>query len=136
MFLRCFRSLAFLAPAVLIFCVAAYGQIADSPDDSVANIPVNYTEAKVGTYALFDPLVLANGQPVRDAKTWFEKRRPEILRLVEENWFGRAPEAPADMSFDIFLAGQERPEDGAADLSARQRPEARAAAAQLELLRQ
>jgi hypothetical protein len=30
-------------------------QIADSPDDAVADIPVNYTEAKVGLYTLPDP---------------------------------------------------------------------------------
>ena len=41
---------------------------------------MNYDEAKVGTYTLPDPLVLANGKPVKDAKTWNEKRRPEIVR--------------------------------------------------------
>jgi len=46
---------------------------------------VNYDEALVGNYTLPDPLVLANGKPVRDAKTWNEKRRPEIVHLFEEN---------------------------------------------------
>ena len=71
----------------------------------VAGIPVNYDEALVGTYTLPDPLVLANGQPVRDAKTWNEKRRPEIVRLFEENEYGRAPGRPAGMSFDVFDKG-------------------------------
>jgi len=88
---------------VLLFvCGAAYAQIADSPDESVAGIPVNYTEAKVGMYTLPDVLKLANGEPVRDAATWFEKRRPEIVRLFEENQYGRSPGRPADMSFDVF----------------------------------
>src|SRR5688500_8142225 len=43
----------------------------------------NYDEAKVGAYTLPDPLVLQNGQPVRDADTWFKERRPEIVRLYE-----------------------------------------------------
>ncbi len=91
---------------VLPLCVAAlthlsYGQIADSPPDTVAEIPVNYTESKVGTYTLPDLLKLNNGQPVKDAKAWREKRRPEILRLVEENWFGRAPDRPKDMRFEV-----------------------------------
>ena len=51
------------------------------PAKEVAGIPVNYDEALVGTYKLPDPLVLANGKPVRDAKTWYDKRRPEIVRL-------------------------------------------------------
>ncbi len=81
---------------------AALAQIADSPDESVASIPVNYTEAKVGQYTLPDVLRLADGQPVRDAATWFEKRRPEIVRLFEESQYGRSPGRPADMSFDVF----------------------------------
>jgi hypothetical protein len=28
-----------------------------------------------------DPLKLDNGNPVKDAKTWFEKRRAEIVRM-------------------------------------------------------
>jgi hypothetical protein len=45
----------------------------------VAGIPVNYDEAKVGSYTLPDPLVLNNGKRVRSAKEWFGKRRPEIV---------------------------------------------------------
>lgn len=88
---------------ILLFAWSvARAQIADSPDDSVANIPVNYTEAKVGDYTLPDVLKLANGQRVRDAATWYEKRRPEIVKLFEENEYGRSPGRPADMSFDVF----------------------------------
>ena len=83
----------------------AFGQVADAPDGNVAGIPVNYTEAKVGDYALPAPLLLASGQKVADAKTWYEQRRPEIVKLFEENQFGRSPERPADMSFDVFDPG-------------------------------
>ena len=55
------------------------------PPDVVAGIPVNYDEAKVGNYTLPDPLTLADGKPVRDAMTWTEKRRPEIVKLFVEN---------------------------------------------------
>jgi hypothetical protein len=98
-------SIAFLSLAVMLCPYTANCQIADSPDDSVADIPVNYTEAKVGDYTLPDPLTLADGRPVRDAETWYEKRRPEIVRLFEENQFGRCPGRPADMSFDVFDKG-------------------------------
>ena len=79
--------------ALVLLClgIAAQAQIADSPDANVAKIPVNYTEAKVGQYTLPDPLKLANGQPVRDADTWFNKRRPELIKLFEENEYGRVP---------------------------------------------
>lgn len=68
-------------------------------------IPVNYDEAKVGTYTLPDPLVLDNGKPVRNATTWFKSRRPEIIRLFEENQHGRAPDRPSAMTFDVFDRG-------------------------------
>ena len=51
----------------------------------------NYDEAKVGGYVLPDPLLRLNGQRVRDAATWFNERRPEILRLYEQEIFGRVP---------------------------------------------
>src|ERR1035441_2722427 len=84
---------------------AAMGQADRPPAAVVAGIPVNYDEAKVGTYTLPDPLLLAGGKPVRDAKTWNEKRRGEIVRLFEENQYGRAPLRPAAMSFDVFDKG-------------------------------
>ena len=98
------RAPLFLGP-VAIWCfgtLPARAQIVDSPDGSVADLPVNYTEAKSGTYTLPDPLKLASGQAVTEAKTWFEKRRPELFKLIEENQFGRAPARPAALSFDVF----------------------------------
>jgi hypothetical protein len=59
----------------------------------------NYDEAKVPTYTLPDPLVCADGTTVTDAETWRQKRRPEILRLFEEQMFGRAPGKPQGMVF-------------------------------------
>ncbi len=91
--------------ALLLACALAPAQIADYPPDAVAGIPVNYTESQAGSYTLPDPLVLANGKPVRDAKTWREKRRPEIVRLFEENQFGRSPGRPKDMRFEVFDQG-------------------------------
>ena len=51
----------------------------------------NYDEAEAGNVQLPDPLRLANGQRVTDAKTWFEKRRPEIVRLYETEIYGKVP---------------------------------------------
>src|SRR5581483_6859268 len=73
------------------------------PPSVVAGIPVNYDEAKVGTYTLPDPLKLNDGKPVKDAKTWFQKRRPEIVQMFETQQYGRAPGRPADESFDVHV---------------------------------
>lgn len=61
----------------------------------------NYDEAKVPAYTLPDPLVLVNGQRVRDATAWNNKRRPEILELFRKYVYGRSPDQPERMSFEI-----------------------------------
>jgi hypothetical protein len=91
--------------AILLFTSAINSQTQNAPRSEVAGIPVNYDEARAGTYSLPDPLKLSDGKPVRDAQTWHKKRRPEIVRLFEENQFGRSPGRPAGMSFDIFDKG-------------------------------
>src|SRR5688572_29925112 len=86
----------------LVLVSIGWGQIPDSAAAVVAEIPVNYTEANAGTYTLPDALKLNNGQPVKDSKTWVSKRRPEIRKLIEENWFGRAPGRPKDLTFEVI----------------------------------
>jgi hypothetical protein len=61
----------------------------------------NYDEAKVGTYNLPDPLVLSSGQLVRDAKTWLEQRRPEILELYRSQIYGRVPANAPSVSWEV-----------------------------------
>ena len=51
----------------------------------------NYDEAKVPPYTLPDPLVFADGTPVRTARDWTMKRRAEVLRMYESEIFGRIP---------------------------------------------
>jgi len=92
----------------LVFAVmsgTALAQVTDAPDAQIKGIPVNYTEANVGTYTLPDPLKCTDGTAVTDADTWMTKRRPEIVELFEDNQFGRAPDRPKDMSFDVFDKG-------------------------------
>jgi hypothetical protein len=46
-------------------------------------------EAKVPPYTLPDPLLCRDGTRVTDAKTWREKRRPELLKLFEGEVYGK-----------------------------------------------
>ncbi|MBI4877884.1 MAG: acetylxylan esterase [Acidobacteria bacterium] len=77
--------------ALFSLCLPAAAQRAD----------VNYDEAKVPKYVLPDPLVLADGKPVRDARTWNARRRPEILELFRSNVYGRSPARPEKMTFEL-----------------------------------
>ena len=51
----------------------------------------NYDETKVPPYSLPDPLTMDSGEPVADAATWAEVRRPEILQLFKTHVFGEMP---------------------------------------------
>lgn len=61
----------------------------------------NYDEAKVGAYTLPDPLVLADGRPVRDAATWYRRRRPELLELYRRYIYGRVPADAPRPTFSV-----------------------------------
>jgi hypothetical protein len=80
-------------------------ELPDHPDDAVAGISVNYTEAKVGEYTLPDALKLSSGAAVSTADDWQTKRRPEIVKLFEEHEYGRAPATPKAMRFEVVEQG-------------------------------
>lgn len=61
----------------------------------------NYREDKVRPYTLPDPLVLANGERVKDAEEWVQKRRPEILKFYREEIYGRVPENAPKVTWEI-----------------------------------
>jgi hypothetical protein len=68
---------------------------------AVSALATNTNEALAGTFTLPDPLILKNGRPVKDAKTWMEKRRPEIVKLYEDRIYGHSPKAPK-MKVDVW----------------------------------
>lgn len=84
-------------------CLLLPGAVLMSETDASAQkIAVNYDESKVGELRLPDPLVLQNGERASDAKTWVEKRRPEILRLFETEMHGKSPARPSKTTFEVF----------------------------------
>lgn len=94
--------------SVIILILTIWSSVVFSqnqPNKIVAGIPVNYDEALVGTYTLPDPLIMLNGNKVKNARIWYKKRRPEILNLFYEFQYGKIPEPPKDMSFNVFDKG-------------------------------
>ncbi|HPN36618.1 MAG TPA: acetylxylan esterase [bacterium] len=67
--------------------VAAYSLCLGQPADA------NYDEANVPAYVLPDPLLCSDGTLVTSAADWWSKRRPEVLRLLEQEVYGRTPAA-------------------------------------------
>jgi hypothetical protein len=94
---------------LLVFgaCAAAsvVAQGTASLPKEVAGIPVNYDEAKVGTYTLPNALVMSDGTAVKDAKDWKSKRRLEVVRMFETQQFGVAPGRPKGERFEVIERG-------------------------------
>jgi type 1 glutamine amidotransferase/peptidoglycan/xylan/chitin deacetylase (PgdA/CDA1 family) len=68
----------------------------------------NYDEAKATPYtSLPDPLVLKSGKRVADAKTWWEKRRPEIVEDFDSEVYGRAPKLTPAVRWVVTATTQE-----------------------------
>ena len=78
-------------------------QTARAQQDVVAGIPVNYDESQVGDYkaTLPDALVFNNGKPVKTARQWTRKRRPEIVKLFEEYEYGKWPAKRPKLRYSV-----------------------------------
>lgn len=62
----------------------------------------NTDEAKATPYTtLPDPLVLKNGKKVTDAKTWWNKRRPEIVEAFDKEIYGRLPKNIPHVKWEV-----------------------------------
>lgn len=62
-------------------------------------------EAKVRSYTLPDPLVLANGRRITRPAEWWRERRPQIVDMFETIKFGRTPARPREERFEVFDRG-------------------------------
>ena len=80
---------------------------ADARNPQAPN-PVNYDEAKATTYAsLPDPLLLTSGKKVADARTWWEKRRPEIVEDFDREVYGRVPKVTPPVRWFVTATTQD-----------------------------
>lgn len=60
-----------------------------------------YDEAKVPKFTLPELLALRSGERVRDAKTWNNLRRPEILDVYRTEVFGKSPAKPVKLNYEV-----------------------------------
>ncbi|MFD2080725.1 hypothetical protein SAMN05421678_107263 [Actinopolymorpha cephalotaxi] len=52
-----------------------------------------------------DPLVCADGTPVRTPADWWERRRPELLAAFEEHVYGRTPNGAVEAGAQVLAEG-------------------------------
>src|SRR5690606_27108150 len=75
----------------------------------------NYDENKVPDYELPPLLVTSSQQTVKNARTWESQRRPEILRVFEEQMYGVTPQTKVNVEFRVHQF-VENAIEGVADL--------------------
>ena len=61
----------------------------------------NYDEALVGNYTLPEALVSSDGNPVKTADDWTQRRRPEVLKLFQDHVYGRVPAGLGAPAFTV-----------------------------------
>lgn len=61
----------------------------------------NYDESKVPAYVLPATLKSTENKPVKNKRSWENIRRPEILRLFEENIYGQMPKQYSSINFTV-----------------------------------
>jgi hypothetical protein len=86
---------ALVGVALSVVLLPAAGALSQAPPEA------NEDESKVPPYTLPDPLVLADGRKVGDAKTWTAQRRPELMRLFETHVYGRTPAGGPKARFEV-----------------------------------
>lgn len=64
----------------------------------------NYDESCIAPYTLEDPLVFADGRPLKDRSEW-AARRYEILDIFAHEMYGQPPPAPETVSFELQEEG-------------------------------
>jgi len=64
-----------------------------------------YDESVVPEYTLPDALTTADGRKVKNVKMWETQRRPELLELFTTQEYGRAPERPENIDYELIESG-------------------------------
>ena len=83
-------------------------QGANGQDPNAPNA-ANYDESKANPYPdLPDPLTLANGKPVKSAKDWWKKRRPELVELFDREIYGRTPRVTPAVKWEVRSTASEK----------------------------
>lgn len=69
----------------------------------------NTDEAKVNPHILLpDPLLMKNGRKVEDKKTWWKKRRPEIVEDFDRVIYGRMPGNVPKVTWEVVSTTNEK----------------------------
>jgi hypothetical protein len=68
----------------------------------------NRDELKASPYtSIPDPLILNNGEKIKDAETWWNNRRPEIVEYFDREIYGRIPQNVPGVAWEVLRTIQD-----------------------------
>src|ERR1700683_1130520 len=104
---KCKRAIVAITAIMCWGILRAEGQTSMHPATSrpTTRRVENHDEGAAWYWMLPDPFRLSDGETVKDAATWLNRRRPEILGLFEREIYGRAPGRPEGESFEVVESG-------------------------------
>lgn len=82
---------------LIVFLIMALANGIYAQDHNEAN----YDEAKVPKYTLPDVLKTAANTAIKDKTAWEKTRRPEILKLFEDNIYGQMPKTYSGIKYSV-----------------------------------
>ena len=68
----------------------------------------NTDESNVPPYTLPDPLTFKNGKKIKNAKDWWQKRRPEIVKDFDREIYGRVPSTVPKVEWQVANIQEEK----------------------------
>jgi hypothetical protein len=78
------------------------------PTSRAQQIPINLDEEKVKPYTLPDPLERPDGRKVTTREEWIKERRPELLRIFEDQVYGKVPQPPRPIRATFHIRSEDR----------------------------
>jgi (4-O-methyl)-D-glucuronate---lignin esterase len=67
--------------------------------------------SRIGDYTPIDLLKMKNGKTIKSAKQWWKNRRPEILKDLQEQLYGKIPDAACLLDIKWNIASSESESD-------------------------
>ncbi|UZR97239.1 acetylxylan esterase [Chondrinema litorale] len=81
---------------LILICILSFVKI------QAQQFTPNYDESKIPEYKLMPILTNLNGEPVSSVKQWEKKRRPEILKMFQEEMYGIIPKGKLKTSYHVL----------------------------------
>jgi hypothetical protein len=102
------KTIIDMSKTIILFLIIMFTLPAMSQPDGF-----NYDESKVPKFDLPELLVLPNGRKVKSVKVWENKKRPETLRIFEEQVYGKIPADLKMTSFRVMEESDQTPYENA-----------------------